>query len=632
MMQQEMLLGNFAIARGLLEAGCSFFAAYPGTPSSEILPGLAYFKEREKKKGIYFEWSANEKVAFEVAFGAAFTGKRAAIAMKQVGLNVAFESLLHSRSIPLRGGFVIISADDPGPQSSQTEQDTRQLGIFYQLPVLDPANPREAREMARYSFDLSEKFHVPVLLRTTHRVSHARQNVPLGPIHSMRKAKPFSIETDGVPYGERISRTLKSIEKEFEKESNFNRVSLKHPPQKKVAIIAAGVSYAIAKDFLEDRGLAASIPLLKIGTVYPLPQDKVEDFISQFETVFIFEETDAAIELQLQEKEKILGRWNGIIPAEGEIGPEVMARVFLPHLQRLKLIKDLPVEDTELQHAVQAMNLPPRPPRLCPGCGHRAAFVAIRQAFPEALFPGDIGCYTLGVNMRVVDTCLDMGSSVNFAAGFYQAFHQDGKQPPVIATIGDSTFFHAGLSSLLAAVKSGKRFVLIVLDNEVVAMTGMQPTPGTGITAKQEQGKAISIRGMLEALGVRFIREVDAYRVDEMISAICQGVAFTRSPEGGVATIIAKRECILHAQSEGRVQPILNRVEATKTCIGCRACINSFDCPALIWNPERKKVEIDETICVGCGICLYACPQNRSGAGLFSLQQTYFLEHPMASS
>jgi indolepyruvate ferredoxin oxidoreductase alpha subunit len=243
MKRQEILLGNFAIARGLVEAGCGFFAAYPGTPSSEILPGLVYFKRKEKKK-IYLEWSANEKVAFEVAFGAALTGKRSAVAMKQVGLNVAFQSLIHARAVPLRGGLVIISADDPGPQSSQTEQDTRQLGIFYQLPVLDPANPQEAKEMARGAFEISEKFHIPVILRTTHRVSHARQNVALEPLRSGRRATkpPRERGAEGLSSEARLLRSLKGIEKEFEKEAHFNWVTVEHPPQKKLGIIAAGVS------------------------------------------------------------------------------------------------------------------------------------------------------------------------------------------------------------------------------------------------------------------------------------------------------------------------------------------------------------------------------------------------------
>ncbi|MEW6374667.1 MAG: thiamine pyrophosphate-dependent enzyme [Thermodesulfobacteriota bacterium] len=631
MKKQEILLGNFAIARGLIEAGCSLFTAYPGTPSSEILPGLAYFKEKKK---IYLEWSTNEKVAFEVAFGAALTGKRTAVAMKQVGLNVALQSLIHARSIPFRGGFVIVSADDPGPQSSQTEQDTRQLGIFYQLPVLDPANPQEAKEMAKYAFEISEKFHMPVILRTTHRISHARQNVTLGPIRSMRKATKFwkDKEKESLPFEIRLVRTLKGIEREFEREVNFNRTTLKHPPQKKLGIIAAGVSYSIVRDLLEEKGLSSSIPVLKIGTVHPLPREKVEGFMSQFENIFVLEETDAAIEIQLQDKERVFGRWNRILPSEGELGPDVIANALFPLLHRLKLYKEIPAEDIELQQTIQSMKIPPRPPRLCPGCGHRAAFFAIRQVCPNALFPGDIGCYTLGVNMKVVDTCLDMGSSVNFAAGFYQTFHQDEKDYPILATIGDSTYFHTGLSNLLGAVQSGKRFVLIILDNGVVAMTGLQPTPGTGITANKEQGKSISIKGMLEAFGIPFVREVDAYQVEELISLIRQGVQFTNRPDGGIAVIIAKRDCILHAKSLGSFQPLLDRIEATKTCIGCRACINTFDCPALIWNSETRKVSIDESLCIGCGICLYACPQNRSGAGLFSFQQTYFLDHPLSSA
>ncbi len=611
---QEVLLGNGAIARGLVEAGCHVVASYPGTPSSEIVPEVVRFRD-EMGATMHIEWSVNEKVAFEVALAAAWAGKRAAVVMKQVGLNVAADPLMSSAYTGVKGGFVIISCDDPGPHSSQTEQDTRFFGMFAKVPVLDPSSPREARDMVGQAFELSERYRVPVILRPAIRVCHARQNVALYPRLEVERRAQFDRDpgrwaaTPRFRYvlHKELNDKLRQIETEFAS-SPLNETH--DGPEKRLGFIAAGVSYPILRDTLREMGLDGRFPILKMGTSHPLPHKLVSEFMARCDEVLVLEEPDAVIEFQIRDKSKLLGRLNGAVPNAGELTPEVVHNVLTQVIADRGLAVVAQPPSAQLQQMVADLQLPVRKPRLCPGCPHRAAFYAIRRAMgARAIYPSDIGCYTLGINLRAVDTVLDMGAAVTLASGFYQAYRlDDGDGPaeqPIVATIGDSTFIHSGVPALINAAYNQARMVLVILDNAITAMTGMQPTPDSGILADGRQGGVVRIVDLVKACGVGFVEVIDPYRVVEMEALVKRAYEYTQQPSGGVAVIIARRPCVIYDPSP--LQAERKRVDVAEECDGCLVCIKQFECPALVFNEETGRVEIDRRICVDCGVCVEAC-------------------------
>jgi indolepyruvate ferredoxin oxidoreductase alpha subunit len=560
--ETRVLLGNEAIARGIVEAGCHFMASYPGTPSSEILPGVVRFKEEEGLDA-YIEWSINEKVAFENGLATAYTGKRAAVCMKQVGLNVATDPLMSSAYIGIVGGFVIISCDDPGPHSSQTEQDSRFHAMFAKVPVLDPSSPQEAKEMVAYAFELSERYQIPVILRPTLRICHARQSISFAPIRGMDRKADFEKNPERwsatprfrLALHRELNKKLDDIRGEFNQREDLNH--LQNPKdESSLGIIAAGVSHAILQDVLTERRMEDSIPLLKISTPYPLPTRIVDRFMAQCDHILLLEEPEPVIELQIEDKSKIFGRLNGTVPGEGELLPQTIARILGDLCHRLSIPWDETMELRELEKLVLGLDLPIRRPSLCSGCPHRAAFYAMKRAFPNAIFPSDIGCYTLGMNLNAVDTCHDMGASITFASGFYQAYHQDGRDIPIIATIGDSTFYHSGPPGLLNAVYNGSRFVLVILDNEITAMTGMQPTPEYGITANGHSGRALSLEGLVKGCGVKYLKVINPYDIKGFMRELRRAVKYTREPDGGVAVIISRHPCIIHKREQPLITPV----------------------------------------------------------------------------
>jgi indolepyruvate ferredoxin oxidoreductase alpha subunit len=612
-MTQQVVLGNEAIARGLIEAGVNVATSYPGTPSSEILPAVIEWK---KKLGLdtYVEWSVNEKVALEVALAASWTGKRAMVAMKQVGLNVASDPLLSAAYTGVVGGFVLIVCDDPGPFSSQTEQDTRLFAIFAKVPVLDPSTPREAKAMVRYAFELSEKFRVPVILRPAMRVSHARQNITLEEIDAT--PRPAKFKKDPARWAatpryrlllhKELNEKLGKIEAEFET-SELNAVSRQKAEGRNkypLGIVASGVPYTTARELLEEFGV--EIPILKIGTVYPLPRKLVNDFVARCEKILVLEEPDAAIELQMPDRRNVMGRLDGTVPNAGELSPDVLHPLIEQILTDAKLIDAVqPALDPAWGEALKSIPLPVRPPRLCPGCGHRSAYYSIRRVFPSAFFASDIGCYTLGTNLRAVDTCLDMGASITMATGLYQAYKLDGKNQSLVATIGDSTFIHSGITGLTNAVHTGARFVLVILDNNTTAMTGFQPTADQMRLADGAEGSRVAIPDLVSACGVKFLRVSDPYYQDDFQGVLKEAEAYTKSDEGGIAVVIARRPCVLYDRTPIDSHPI--KVQVTDECDGCKYCLVAFECPALLMNPTTNKVEIDHRICVDCGQCIDAC-------------------------
>ena len=637
--EKRVLLGNEIIARGIVESGCQFFAAYPGTPSSEILPAVVRFK-KENNLDIYVEWSTNEKVAFENALVASYTGKRAAVAMKQVGLNVATDPLMSAAYIGTIGGFVIISCDDPGPFSSQTEQDTRFMAMFAKVPVFDPANPKEAQQMLPIAFDLSEKYQIPVILRPVLRVSHAQQMVTFNPIRKGERKASFSHNPQRWSATPRyrfllhvqLNRKLQKIAEEFNSMTSLNFVE--NDREKAVlGIIAGGIGFAIARDVLTELGLQKEIPVLKIGTPFPFPTEIVEAFIGKCDHVLILEETEPVIELQIRDKSKITGRLDGRIPNEGEMLPEVMTQVISDLCKKFSIpVEEMP-SSVPLEKLVAGLGLPIRRPTLCSGCPHRASFFAIKKAFPNGIFPSDIGCYTLGMNLESVDTCHDMGAAITFASGLYQAYHQDGVEVPIIATIGDSTFYHSGSQGLLNSVYNGARFVLVILDNSITAMTGMQPTPESGVTADGHSGKSLSLEDLVKGCGVKYLRVVNPYDIKGMVQEVEKAYQYTQQRDGGMAVLIARYPCIIYQKEQLKVNPIkveirhspppekglpqvksgemdksLLPVYQEEDCVQCDTCM--IQCPEEAISKTEGGYVIDYDKCTGCRVCAKECPTS----------------------
>jgi indolepyruvate ferredoxin oxidoreductase alpha subunit len=611
-MKEEFLLGNGAIALGLLEAGCQVVTSYPGTPSSEILPEVVRWVKSEKLN-TYVEWSTNEKVALDNAFAAAISGKRAACCMKQVGLNVAADSLMSSAYLGTVGGLVIISCDDPGPHSSQTEQDTRLMARLAKVPVLDPSTPQEAREMVKLALELSEKYKVPVVLRPAIRVCHARQNLQWKQL--VDNSNPAAFEKAPMRWAatpkfryllhKELNRKLEKLADEFNTLSPYNSHTLKDGERHPLGIITGGVPCSVVNDILKDHQ-RNDIPVLKLGAPYPFPEKLAAEFTAACDRVVVIEETDTLIEYLLRDRHKVWGRLSGHVPQEGELVPQQVEQIITTVLTELKL-PPLKTDPTgEVAELVERLKLPVRKPTLCPGCMHRAAFYTIRKSRPKAIFTSDIGCYTLGLNLGGVDTCLDMGAAITMASGFYHAYAQDDAQQPIVATMGDSTFYHSGTAGLISAVYNDARFVLVILDNMTTAMTGMQPTPGLGIRADGTPGKKIPLERVVKGCGIEFLEVLDPYDIKTMHKTMKRALSYVKDPDGGIAVIIARHPCIIAYRDkalEGRKE-----IEITDDCIACNHCLERFECPALYHDAEKEKTAVDPALCIGCGVCIDVCP------------------------
>lgn len=614
MERKEILLGNGAIALGLVESGCQVLTSYPGTPSSEILPE---FIRLAKSDGLdpYTEWSTNEKVALDTAFAASITGKRAACCMKQVGLNVAADSLMSTAYMGTLGGLVIIACDDPGPHSSQTEQDTRIMARLAKVPVLDPSNPQEAREMVGLAFAISEEFRIPVILRPAIRVCHGRQNIAFGPIKGSDRKASFKKDPSRWAATPRfrlilhreLNEKLGRIGTRFEQLKQYNFHDLEPGRKYPLGIIAGGVPCSVVRDILTEEK-RSDIPLLKLGAPYPFPKALATDFMWACEKVLVIEETDTFIEYLLRNSDKALGRLSNHVPSEGELTPQVVHEIINSLLGDLNIEQFNTAEDPEAAELVRGLELPVRKPTLCPGCPHRAAFFAIRKTSPKAIFTSDIGCYTLGLNLGAVDTCLDMGAAITMASGFFHSFSQDGVNQPIVATLGDSTFFHSGTAGLLNAVYNQARFILVILDNLTTAMTGMQPTPALGIRAGGIKGKAISLERIVKGCGVDYIDIVDPYDIKKTTDSLKKATAYVNDPEGGIAVIIARHPCVVAYKGEAITQK--RRVMVTDDCVECNFCLDRFECPALFYDEQLGHIDINRQICCDCGVCIQVCPKR----------------------
>lgn len=599
---KAVLMGNEAIARGALEAGVQVATAYPGTPSSEVLEALA---RHAAECGVYVEWSTNEKVALEVAAGAAYAGLRSMAVMKQVGLNVAADPLMSLAYIGVKGGMVVVVADDPGPHSSQTEQDTRLFARFARLPVFDPATPAEAKEMVKAAFDLSEEVGLPVILRPTTRVSHVSQDVELGEIPKERRKGKFEKDPGWVIMPGLAFKRHQHLEmtqerlREIFASSPFNRAQ----GEADCGVICSGVSCSYVEEAVSALGLKLAV--LKIGTPYPLPTPLVSDFLRVRKTVLVVEEQDPVVEEQVifaawKEGLKVAvhGKHNGVLPRAGEFNVETVVRAFaacgfIDDPAATGAHKAVRPKES-LTTSKQSVDIPERPPALCPGCPHRASFYAVKEAArgTDAVYTGDIGCYTLGLMppLQMVDTCLCMGASIGIACGLYRS--DPGR--PHIAFLGDSTFFHAGVPALINAVYNNERIVLVILDNSTTAMTGFQPHPGTGKTAAGSPAEKVSLASLVRGCGVKWVREVDPFDLEKAKAAVREALS-----QEAPAVLIMKRECVW-IRGKGKTYTVDG-----DACTGCGGCIDELGCPALVRSGDTAQITED---CTGCGVCSQICP------------------------
>lgn len=596
MNRRKLMLGNEAIAQGLAENGCTVATSYPGTPASEILSSLAALK---KATGVpaHVQWAINEKVAFEIAYAAGMSGLRSSVSMKQVGLNVASDPLMSAAYMGTRGGFVIISADDPGPHSSQTEQDSRLMAMMAKIPVLDPDSPAQAREMTAVAYEISEAFQIPVMLRPTTRVCHSRQDILPG------KIQPAEAKADFRKDPRRWAATPKfryqlhqQLERKLSDIAGFEKtapVRLNPEAVSTRAVVVSGVCAAYAREVMQNSGLLETIPLFQVLQPYPLHSAFIADLIQHYEQILVIEETEPVIEMQIADRHRVKGKMNGAVPGVGELLPEKIQEI-------IGAFAGIEIQTCRLS------DVPGRRPTLCAGCPHRASFFAIKRAVPKGIYTGDIGCYTLGMNLGAVDTVLCMGAAVSQAAGFYHAYKRQPNRPDIVAAIGDSTFFHAGIPALVDAVAQNVRFVLVILDNSTTAMTGNQPTPATGTGACGEPLTPVAIDQIVRGCGVKFCREADPYHLDEFISLVKEAVAFSR--ENGPAVVISKHPCLIHGRGIPEDEAV--EVEVSEICDGCGYCVRQFECPALILEEDDSRVTIDPISCSRCGICLSVCPKH----------------------
>jgi len=599
--EKMLLLGNEAIARGAIEAGLALATAYPGTPSSEV--ALAFYQIHQETD-LYFEYSVNEKVALEVAAGAAVSGLRSMVTMKHVGVNVAADALMTLAYTGVNGGMVILTADDPSLFSSQNEQDNRYYAKLSGLPMLEPSTPQEAKEMTAAAFDISEALSLPVLLRTTTRINHSRGIVTLGAIRPRKTHGSFTKDPSSYVTVPAVSRNLhiKLLKKHDQAKAMADRSPFNVLiGQGKKGIVTNGVSFGYVQDALKDLRAEAQFTVLKLGFGHPLPEGLVRRFLEQVDQVLVVEELEPYYEEQIRSLAQSMGRF---VPIKGK-GVGKFDRLFEYDPARVrKTIADFFGLPYSGRQPVDLSDLPPvpaRPPNLCPGCPHRATFYAVRKvAGDEAIYPTDIGCYTLGMlpPLSMADFLICMGSSIGTAAGFSKATGR-----PIIAFIGDSTFFHAGIPGLVNAVHNNHKLILIILDNETTAMTGHQPHPGVDMSLLGRPNTRISIEEVVRGAGVKQVKVVTPRKVKETMAAVKEALA-----HDGVSVIISREICPLYAR---RVAPGPKKrpfYVNENRCKNHRACVNLFACPAFYLDGEQ--VRINENLCIGCAVCAQVCPEN----------------------
>ncbi len=581
--QRTLLTGNEAVARGAYEAGVLMAAGYPGTPSTEILETLARIQEVDVR------WSTNEKVALDVTLGASLGGVRALATMKHVGLNVAADTFITAAYTGVGGGLVVVSADDPGMHSSQNEQDNRFYARFAGVPLLEPSDSREAKEFTKLGFEISERFDTPVLLRYTTRIAHSRGIVEMEP---PEPHAPAGFERNPTKYVmlpgnaqarrpvllDRLDRLVAYVQE--------SPVTQAEPGDPEIGVVTSGVAYQYVREVLPD----ASI--LKLGITHPLPIESIRAFARGVRRLFVVEELEPFLEEALRAAGlEVEGK--AFFPRSGELSPDLVRAGFA-------LAGVLPA-DAPAEPALEPLQTTPRPPVLCPGCPHATPYLALKQL--GAVVAGDIGCYTLAAlaPLSAMDTCVAMGCSIGMAIGLADSGTAPG---PVVATIGDSTFLHAGIPALIDAVYADSDVTVLILDNGTTAMTGGQPHPATGVTIRGTEARAVDLVAVCRAVGVEHVQVVDPYDVGSVYVALESAIA-----HAGPSVVITNRPCV-EAPTKVRDRPFEIVADA---CIACQLCMN-IGCPSITWTDDwfegRRKVDIDPVTCTGCTVCAQMCPTN----------------------
>jgi len=577
---KELLSGNEAIARGAFESGVTVAAAYPGTPSTEILENFARYP------GIYAEWTPNEKVAMEVGIGASMAGARTLVTMKHVGVNVAADPLLTFAYTGVNGGFVLVSADDPGMHSSQNEQDNRFYARFAKIPLLEPSDSQEAKDMVGLALAISEQFDTPVMLRTTTRVAHSQGLVETGE-HKPQALRPYTKDPKKylmVPAFARLRRAALEERlaglREYSENSPLNFTEWR---DKSIGVITSGISYQYVREALPD----ASV--LKLGMTNPLPEKKIQQFAGEVSRLIVVEELEPFVQDQVRNMGLAVSG-KEFIPNTGELDTGIVKCKFIE-----AGILEPAAAAPEGKELTAAPAVPGRPPVMCPGCPHRGLYFALKKL--KLTVAGDIGCYTLSglPPLEAMDCCICMGASIGAAHGMSKANPEMAGS--TVATIGDSTFLHSGITGLLNMVYNNGTGTVIILDNKTTAMTGHQHHPGTGRTLMGEKAPAVDLETLVKALGVKRVRVVNPLDLEQTITAVREETA-----AGEPSVIISSCPCVLLTKA---VKPAVRAV--TDKCIGCRACLR-LGCPAI--SMKGKKTLVDPVSCTGCGLCIQVCKEE----------------------
>jgi len=572
---KQLMSGNEAIARGAYEAGVKVAAAYPGTPSTEILENIV-----EYKNDIYSEWAPNEKVATEVAIGASIAGVRSLSAMKHVGLNVAADPIFTYSYLGVNAGYILITADDPSMHSSQNEQDNRYYAKFAKMPMIEPSDSQESKDFLKEAYRISEQFDTPVLYRVTTRVCHSKSIVELG---ERTEVEPKKYERNIPKYVSspanakvariRVEKRLKALE-EYANNSPLNKVE--YNENAKVGIITASISYQYVKEVFEENA-----SYLKLGFTYPLPMELIRGFASKFETVYVVEELDPFMEEQIKAAGiKVIGK--ELIPDMYELNPDIIAKALLNKENEIKKVNAKVVG---------------RPPVLCPGCPHRGFFYTMSRK-KNTVITGDIGCYTLGGSapLNAIDSVICMGAGISAGMGMAKAFEVTGNDKKVFGVVGDSTFFHSGITGAIDIVYNKGKMVPVVLDNRITGMTGHQENPGTGKTLMGEDTIQIDPVEVLKAIGYKTVKVVDPCDLKAMDETVSEAEN-SKEPYA----IVTKRPCVL---IKGLPPFKTKCIVKSDKCKKCKMCLN-VGCPAVYM--KDGSAYIDQSMCVGCEVCMQVC-------------------------